>query len=123
MSIKCFMVEPTDGGWRVVDTGEIIPRHLPAGAMYFANQEWAESVGNLGPDGKSLFIQTPSGPWHIDGRASNCTRRGEVHHCWVRHGEPPNVTVDKDGETCGCGCSIAIDTYHGFLRNGHLEDA
>lgn len=28
------------------------------------------------------------------------------NHCWVRHGEPPNVTVDKNG--------------HGFLRNGEL---
>jgi hypothetical protein len=39
----------------------------------------------------------------------------------VRHGEAPNITVDKNGVTCGAGAgSIQCGSYHGFLRNGEL---
>lgn len=45
------------------------------------------------------------------------------HKCWVRHGTPPRVTVDKDGLTCGAGAgSIAVPGYHGHLQNGYLTD-
>lgn len=45
------------------------------------------------------------------------------HKCWVRHGEAPNIHVDKNGVTCGAGAgSIAVPSYHGFLHNGHLTD-
>jgi hypothetical protein len=72
-------------------------------------------------DGRHLFAVTPSGHhWDIDGRASNCTMPTErLHRCWIRHGEPPLVTVDKLGVTCAAGAgSIAVPGYHGFLRNG-----
>jgi hypothetical protein len=37
----------------------------------------------------------------------------------VRHGEPPQITVDKRGLTCHAGAgSIALGSYHGFLHNG-----
>jgi hypothetical protein len=41
------------------------------------------------------------------------------HRCWVRHGEPPRITVDKNGPTCQAGAgSILAGDYHGFLRDG-----
>lgn len=43
------------------------------------------------------------------------------HKCWVRHGEAPDIHVDKSGVTCGAGAgSIMAGSYHGFLHNGHL---
>lgn len=48
---------------------------------------------------------------------------GRPHACWVRHGEPPLVTVDKNGVTCNAGAgSIIGGNWHGFLRNGVLEE-
>jgi hypothetical protein len=56
-------------------------------------------------------------------QASNCTLPGDKkHHCWIRHGEVPNLTVDKAGVTCAAGAgSIQAGDYHGFLRNGEFE--
>ena len=65
----------------------------------------------------------PNGvPWDIDSRASNCAKKQDrLHRCWVRIGEPPNVTVQKGGNTCPAGAgSIAAADYHGFLRSGVL---
>ena len=70
-----------------------------------------------------LLVVCPSGQsWDIDSRASNCTMPDDrTHRCWVRHGEPPNLTVDKAGKTCAAGAgSIIAGSYHGFLRNGEL---
>jgi len=124
MLIKCFLViADGDGGFKRADTGEHLNQPLPAGAMYDAF--WYHRKG---PDGRHLIVITPGGAWHVDGRANNCTRpEDDQHHCWVRHGEPPDITVDKNGDTCGCGSSIGQDNnyaaYHGFLRNGELVDA
>lgn len=77
-----------------------------------------------GPDGKSLHVFCPDkGQWFIDGRASNCTMKDDkVHKCWVRHGNPPNITVDKNGVTCaaGAGSIMSSNGYHGFLQNGEF---
>jgi len=78
--------------------------------------------------GKHLIIRVPDGdreeghPWNIDSRASNCTRKDDrTHRCWVRHGEPPHIHVDKNGNTCSAGAgSIQTDKWHGFLHNGEL---
>lgn len=124
--IKCFVVEPImkDGAvasFRRPDTNEIFDfSTLPPGAMYYA--DWYHRKG---PDGHTLIVKTPGGLWSVDGRASNCTRPTDTeHYCWVRHGTPPMITVDKNGNTCGCGCSIGqgqnYSAYHGFLRNGEL---
>jgi hypothetical protein len=69
-----------------------------------------------------LMVITPGGEWCIDSRASNCTLPNDrLHRCWVRHGEPPNITVDKAGHTCSAGGgSIISGNYHGFLRNGQF---
>lgn len=61
--------------------------------------------------------------WDIDSRASNCTKpEDKTHRCWVRHGDPPNVTVNKAGHTCEAGAgSIMVPGWHGFLTNGQLN--
>lgn len=119
MKIKCFLVQ-ADGRGGFSRDGTAMPTPLPPGAMYFA--DW---YSHKGPDGHHLIVVTPGGLWQVDTRANNCTRPDDnEHRCWVRHGEPPNVTVDKNGNTCGCGCSIGqgpgFRDYHGFLRNGEL---
>jgi len=66
----------------------------------------------------------PNGiPWDIDSRAGNCALKDDrLHRCWVRTGEPPDVTVGKSGgPTCAAGAgSIQGGDWHGFLRNGEL---
>lgn len=145
MSIRCFFLEPT-GRWtdwqqvgehgkrrspiyRRSDTGEELALNdAPVGAMWYADwylSEDGERKHHLiqpGPDGHVLVVRTPGGDWCVDSRASNCTMPDDdEHHCWVRHGEPPNITVDKNGHTCRAGAgSIAVGDYHGFLRDGHL---
>lgn len=113
--------------WVRADNKEIIEgrgvNNAPVGAMWDA--DWFHDTKEMcGPDGKSINVMTPGGPWCIDQRASNCTLpQDNVHRCWVRHGEPPEITVDKNGNTCAAGAgSILIGKYHGFLRNGHLTD-
>lgn len=65
--------------------------------------------------------------WTVDGQSSNCgmpdDTRQERHHCWVIEGSLPNITVGKTrGPTCSAGAgSILTDYWHGFLRNGVLE--
>ena len=74
-------------------------------------------------DGRHLSAVLPNGnEWDIDGRATNCTKpKDRTHRCWVRTGEPPNVTAGKKGDTCSAGAgSIGSGNYHGFLRNGEF---
>lgn len=112
--------------YRREDTGEIVSlRNAPPGAMYFA--DWYDDiVGHKGDDGRSLVVILPNGnPWQIDTQARNCTMPDDHaqlrHHCWVRHGEVPNVTVDKRGATCAAGGgSIQSGDWHGFLIGGEL---
>lgn len=109
--------------YRRADTGEIMPhRDAPVGAIYDA---WWYPF--KGPDGKSLVVKCPPNgrEWAIDSRANNCTMREDnEHRCWCRHGEAPNLTVDKNGYTCNAGGgSIAMPDWHGFLRNGELVEA
>lgn len=97
---------------------------MPVGAMW--NATWLNKCEGLtGPDGLSLHVRLPDGhEWNIDGRASNCDMKDDhVHKCWVRHGVPPVLTVDKNGVTCHAGAgSIATDKYHGFLTDGYLVE-
>jgi len=113
--------------WRNTETGEEYARlhESSAGAMWRA--PWLASHTTSQDDGAPLFVMTPGGEWGIDDQARNCTMPDDhgqqQHHCWVRHGVPPLVTVDKSGPTCGAGAgSIQCRDYHGFLRAGYLED-
>jgi hypothetical protein len=100
----------------------------PLGAMWYA--DWLSDF-HKGPDGHCLMVRVPGNDsrgrpyhhdWCVDGRASNCTLPEDTEHrCWVRHGVPPKVTVDKNGKTCAAGAgSIATPGWHGYLRNGML---
>lgn len=132
--VICFLLEDTgrmtpaiDGVsspiMRRVDTGEEMTwREAPAGAMWFQTGVTDRRV--CGPDGRSLVVKLPDGClWYVDSVANNCTKPGDrTHRCWVRHGEAPKVTVDKNGLTCDAGSgSILTKNYHGFLRSGVLE--
>lgn len=96
-------------------------REPVAGMMWDA---WWFGDDMKGPDGKCLVAVTPDlWEWMIDGPCSNCTMptdRGPfatAHRCWVRHGAPPDLIVDKNGRTCAAGAG-SIQTnhaYHGFL--------
>lgn len=109
--------EWTDRLYRRADNGALVTlRGAPPGAMWDA--AWYPWKG---PDGRCLTVKCPDGgEWTIDGRASNCTMPDDgEHRCWVRHGEPPLITVDKNGLTCNAGGgSIQTGSYHGFLRAG-----
>lgn len=110
------------------DTGELVGlMDAPAGALWYA--DWLTTERYKGPDGRTLCARTPGGDWIIDSVASNCTLRDdESHRCWMRHGTPPNVTVNKEPEppfdhTCSAGAgSIQAGAYHGFLTNGEFTD-
>ncbi len=111
--------------YRRTDTGEEMVLHdAPAGAMWYT--PWIDQFHV--PQGKHcLAVKTPGGEWAVDSQASNCTMpedtKQEKHHCWIRSGAPPDVNVDKNGVTCGAGAgSIQCGSYHGFLKNGYLED-
>lgn len=107
--------------YRRVGSGDLVTlRDAPDGAMWDASWHWRK-----GPDGRCLAVRCPGGSeWIIDSRASNCTMPGDdEHRCWIRHGEPPGLTVDKNGPTCAAGGgSIQAGNYHGFLRDGVFTD-
>lgn len=74
-------------------------------------------------DGWHLMVMCPGHEvWNIDSRASNCTKPYDyAHQCWIRHGTPPLITVDKNGPTCAAGAgSIQVGKYHGFLQGGRF---
>lgn len=107
--------------YRRTDTGErMLLDDAPVGAQWYADyypERWR------GPDGHSLVCRVPGKhDWIVDCVASNCTKPDDAEHrCWVRHGIPPNVTADKDGNTCSAGAgSILVPGWHGYLRAGEL---
>jgi hypothetical protein len=127
--IPCFLLVREGERWKRADTGEILElRDAGPGAMWFAT--WLDLEGTspqryYGFDNQfspPLIVRTPGGDWNVDSRASNCTLPNDkIHRCWCRHGEAPNITVDKNGATCAAGAgSIISGDYHGFLRDGKL---
>lgn len=110
--------------YKRADTGELaLLKDFQAGAMW--RSPWLEEEDShmTGSDGASWSVRTPDGDWLIDGRASNCTLPQDLRHkCWIRHGEAPLFTANKDGYSCDAGAgSIVSGAYHGFLRAGYLE--
>lgn len=116
----------SDTIYRRADTAETMTlRSAPPGAMWWLT--WMEGFFHPQLGSSPLCVMTPGGEWVIDSRASNCTMpddyNQERHHCWIAHGIPPDVTVDKNGVSCAAGAgSIQAGSYHGFLRGGYLED-
>ena len=105
------------------------PKTRKPGDMWYANVTWYHNDkcpywDNC--DGKHLMVVLPNGHQHdCDARASNCTMpEDRVHRCWIRHGTPPAVTIDKQGPTCAAGAgSIVRGGWHGFIRNGEFVKA
>lgn len=100
--------------------GSCFLRSAPPGAMWDAH--WMSEYCK-GPDGRCLVVVLPNGRhWMIDARANNCTLpHDKTHRCWIRHGEPPAIHVDKNGHSCSAGAgSIQAGDYHGFLHHGVL---
>lgn len=93
------------------------------GSMFYITFYSGHCSNHEPPCDRHLAVVTPDGHWwDVDSRAKNCTLPNDkTHRCWVRHGEPPNVTVDKAGATCSAGAgSIQTPDWHGFLRDGQL---
>lgn len=89
------------------DTGELIGlREAPAGAMWDAH--WFKRFPDFKkrPDGIMLVVKTPGGDWCVDGPSSN-------GNGWERSGTVPDITAQP---------SILQSKYHGWLRNGWLEE-
>jgi hypothetical protein len=113
------------------DTGALLTLSDAApGAMWWA--PWYSSKAKdgwmTGYDGRTLVVRLPDGrDWIVDSVASNCPiPKDRSHRCWLRQGEPPDVTAGKKAEkgekTCSAGAgSIQTGSWHGFLRNGWLE--
>lgn len=88
------------------DTGATMTlRDAQPGAMWDAT--WYPEKG---PDGLALCVALPPNGghdyWHIDGSAKGGGK-------WTRTGQVPNITANP---------SILTPRYHGFLRNGWLEE-
>ncbi len=143
--MQCFLVEPVYdvpgsledyGGWPPCDrailrwrnpaTGEEKewPHQFGVGAMWFATW-YPKGFTWENETEPHLVVVTPGGEWDIDTRCSNCTLPTDrAHRCWVRHGTPPNITIDKGGHSCAAGAgSILTPRWHGFLRNGAFVNA
>lgn len=126
-------------------------KEAPAGALWRATyqEDCASLVGADGqcwmcklPGGHEWMIDSRANncdspckhcgrPFHVHAQENweqqkvNCPNHYEdsrPHKCWVREGVAPNFTVGKNGITCGAGAgSILVPEWHGFLRNGRLE--
>lgn len=97
--------------YRRADTDDLVTlAAAPVGAMW--NADWLiDADGYSCVGGVVLMVKTPGGEWCVDGPAYN---GGNVHpRAWTRSGAIPDVTAQP---------SIAMPRYHGFLRNGWLEE-
>ena len=103
--------------------------HLKPGDLYWVS--FRHEGGRCAPEvggwtnceGVHLHVVLPNGHhWDMDSRAANCTRPDDgEHRCWVRHGAPPDVTVNKEGNTCKAGRgSVKSGDFHGYLTDGRL---
>jgi hypothetical protein len=149
-AIRCFLIEPIWGaerpkeqiegkwagwppyrnidGWIRRDTGETRKSNSqwPVGAMWYSFWLWKGAAWDNETE-PHLLVRVPNGggtrDWDIDSRCANCALPNDrQHRCWVRHGAPPLITVDKAGITCAAGAgSIAMPNWHGFLTNGILD--
>jgi hypothetical protein len=117
--------------YRRTDTGTTLfgyPSDFGPGAMYYSEVpiKQDDTFYYWDNDSQHLIVVCPEHhEWDIDSRASNCDQPNDrLHRCWIRHGSPPAITVDKNGLSCGAGAgSIRINSsgYHGRLINGVLQ--
>jgi hypothetical protein len=97
--------------YRRADNGELVTlRDVPPGAMW--NAWWIGHRSEMPkPDEIRLMVKTPDGDWYVDGKASNGPG-------WTRTGDPR-----ANPSTVTATPSIAMQKYHGWLRDGRLVDA
>lgn len=132
LNIKCStcgLASPKDGRKGLgnikrynTDSGKAEPGDLYWSTSYHDSIDKCYIWDNC--TGPHLTGVLPNGHhWDIDSRCSNCTRPDDkTHRCWVRHGEVPNIHVDKNGDTCSAGAgSIFSGNWHGFLHNGEFK--
>ena len=103
------------------------PEDLRPGDMWYANVTWYRTDDECpywdNCDHRHLLVVLPNNQIHdLHARASNCTMPDErTHRCWIVHGTPPVITVDKQGNTCKAGAgSIMRGGWHGFIRGGEF---
>src|ERR1700730_10689997 len=122
-NIHCFMVEfdpGIDGTPPIFRDQQGQPLDpVPPGAMYWMHRKIWCVVHHV--PCSHLCVVTPGGNvWDID--SIGC-QRFYPHNCWIRHGDPPNVTDDKDGQTCDAGRgSFGGNGCHVFLCDGEFID-
>ena len=122
MGIRCFWLEKVGERWRRADTGAEFdaPYEAGVGAIYDApwlrGEDWRGYGVKLYPDGLSVCVITPDGPWVIDGPSYDGTQH---HPCpWTRSGDP------RTPSSFSVTPSINFPgRYHGWLRNGELIPA
>jgi hypothetical protein len=107
--------------WRLYNTNSGKPE--PGDVFWIKLHEPNECWNWDNCNGVHLHGIGPNGDeWDVDGRASNCSMRGDrAHRCWVRTGSPEDGTihVDKNGHTCAAGAgSVILGNWHGFLHHG-----
>ncbi|MDQ4119906.1 MAG: hypothetical protein M3209_00380 [Acidobacteriota bacterium] len=116
----------TERLYRNEETSELYAlRDLPPGAIYYAS--WMDRIYKPQLEHCIIVILPNGNPWMIDSQANNCTipedHNQRQHHCWIIEGKLPTINVSKNGKTCQAGAgSILSGSYHGFLRNGYLEE-
>lgn len=91
--------------------GERLSR-APVGAMWDADylhgcHETSGLVYDRHEDGIVLVVRCPGGDWVVDGPSN-------TGGAWERSGTVPNVTVTPS--------ILQRGKYHGFLRDGYLEE-
>jgi hypothetical protein len=122
--IRCGAIAPKDANRQVFNKRfyDTPSGNLEPGCIYWIDW-YPEKMYWDNHKGPCLCAVLPNGwEWNIDSRASNCTMlEDRLHRCWCRHGEPPDITVDKNGLTCQAGAgSIQGGDWHGFLKNGEF---
>jgi hypothetical protein len=104
------------------DTDTMMPE---PGDLYF----WEHDEGNCPAEwmpcnGAHLIAVLPDGSERdLDGRDPRCAApENSLHRCWIRKGDPPYLTVSKQGRTCGEGAGgITGSDWFGYLRNGYFQ--
>ncbi len=106
------------------EDGQLHPGDLYWVAFAHEGGRCSEALGGWeNCNGRHLHAVLPNGNhWNIDSRAGNFKRPADrTHRCWVRHGQPPQITVDKEGDTCEAGGgSVKSGDYHGYLKDGRF---
>ena len=123
-NIQCVMVDfdPGPDGqtptWR--DKAGNVLENLAPGSMYWMHRK-ITCVAHQVPCSHLMVVAPGGAMWDID--SIGCGRM-YPHNCWIRHGEPPQVTVDKDGSnTCDSGRgSFTGRASHVFLWDGEFID-